>query len=309
MEALRGPQRDWPIDMPRRQIGLHKLLKDSPIILDGAMGTELMKRGLPSGVAPETWVLERPEEIRAVHAACVEAGSELIFTCTFGASRLRLHASGLAQQVEKINQEAVRIARSAGGTNTLVGGSIGPVSAGVPIISIEPAREMRALFTEQARALSDAGIDLFVIETMTELPEALAAVEAVRAVASHVPVALFFSPRSTPDDPDGFSDARSFIEMFREEVDVIGANCGEGPGRIFGGVIELLCREANGVPIAAKPSAGLPARDETGTLVYPVTPASFAESIRKYSQMGARFLGGCCGTTPDHIRAAREALA
>lgn len=294
--------------MSQRRRDFQRLLRERVALMDGAMGTELFKRGLPLGVPPEVWVLERPEEVRGVHSAYVEAGAEIILTCTFGASRVRLQAGGRADRVGEINREATRIACSAAGSKALVGGSIGPLGLGRLLGSHTPGPEVSAAFEEQSRALSDAGVDLFVVETMTELQEALAAVEAVRTVAPDSPLALFFSPRSAPDDPEGFSDARSFLEMFREKVDVIGANCGEGPGKIFDGVIDLLCAESNSIPIGAKPSAGLPAAGRDGSLVYPCAADAFAESILGYAGMGARLLGGCCGTTPACIRAARSVI-
>lgn len=276
--------------------------------MDGAMGTELFKRGLPPAASPEAWVLDRPDEIRAVHSAHVEAGAEIILTCTFGASRFRLQKSGLADRVAEINREAVNIARSAARGKALVGASIGPLGLGRALGSHAPGPEVFAAYEEQAQALSRTDVDLFVIETMIELQEALCAAKAVRSAAPETPLVMFFSPRSAPDDPEGFSDARSFLELFRDSADAVGVNCGEGPGAIFDGVVRLLCQQANGLGIGAKPSAGIPAAGDDGSLAYPCPPDAFARSIAGYAKMGARLVGGCCGVTPAHIRAARAAL-
>jgi 5-methyltetrahydrofolate--homocysteine methyltransferase len=275
------------------------------LIADGATGTMLQEAGLPRGLPGEAWILERPEEIMALHRAYLQAGSQLILTSTFGATRARLKAAGLDAQVSDINRRAAEIARQAGGDSVYVGGDIGPSGEMmVPLgrLTYEAAVDM---FAEQAGALAVGDVDCIYIETMSDLTEAKAAVEgAMRACA--LPVFCTFSFDTHGRTSMGISPTQAGKAMAEMGVAAVGANCGHAPEEVLD-VLPLLCEAAPGAYLIAKPNAGIP-RMVKRQAVYDASPQRMAGLARQYAELGACIIGACCGSSPAHIAAMAEAV-
>jgi 5-methyltetrahydrofolate--homocysteine methyltransferase len=277
------------------------------LVADGATGTNLQKSGLRPGEHPEGWVLANPEKIMVLERAFVEAGSDIILTCTFGGTRLRLAGTEYADRVSDINRKAATLARAAAseGKDVLVGGSMGPLGKLLKPYGPVSVDEAVAAYTEQAAALADGGVDVLVIETQFALDEAAAAVKGARSV-SDLPLVVSFSfDRGTrtmmgvrPADV-----ARAFAEP---GVAVIGANCGTTLANAES-VLKEYAFSVPDYPLWAKPNAGMP-RVEGEDTVYDVTPEGMAEFADAAIQIGARIVGGCCGSAPEHVRAIARAV-
>jgi methionine synthase I (cobalamin-dependent) len=287
---------------------LAERLRAGAVLLDGGMGSALMAGGLPPGAPPELWNLERADAVRAVHAACLSAGSMVVQTNTFGASRVVLARHGLAQQVEEINRRAVAIARSAAGPDRLVAGNIGPSGALLAPLGQASAEELTAAFAEQAQALASAGADYLAVETMMDLQEALCALRGARqATDLPVTVCLTYERRAR-----GFftlmgnRPADSARALADGGATAVGANCSIGSAEMVALVSELVA--ASPVPVIAKPNAGLPDL-EGGVAVYRQTPEDFADDMAAMVRAGARAVGGCCGTDARFIAATAAAIA
>ncbi|MCX6905709.1 MAG: homocysteine S-methyltransferase family protein [Verrucomicrobia bacterium] len=284
---------------------LEKLLAHRPVVTDGAWGTELQARGLQSGEFPDAWNLSHPDKVLEVARAYVQAGSHIILTNTFGANRVRLTAHDCAGQLAEINRRGVEISKEAAGAQARVFASIGPT--GKMLLAGEITEdELRAIFEEQVRALAGAGADGLVVETMAELEEASIAVAA--AHASGLPVVgcmVFDSGRNKDRTMTGVTPERAAEGLTVAGADVIGANCGQG----IEGFVPICqrLRAATDKPLWMKSNAGLP-EVERGRVTYRTTPETFAGYGPALVAAGADFLGGCCGTNPDHIRALKARL-
>jgi 5-methyltetrahydrofolate--homocysteine methyltransferase len=282
-----------------------QLLVGGPVLTDGAWGTQLQDRGLQAGECPDAWNLLYPERVEEVARAYVEAGSQVILTNTFRANRLALERYGLAERTADINRAGVEISRRAAAGKALVFASIGP--SGRMLVAGEITEdELVATFREQARALAEAGADAIVVETMADLTEARLAVTA--ALETGLPVVasmVFDSGRNKDRTMMGVTPEQAARDLSAVGAHVIGANCGQG----IAGYVEI-CRRLHAAtdrPIWIKPNAGLPEMVE-GKAIYRVTPAEFASYVPALLEAGASFVGGCCGTTPDFIRAIASAL-
>jgi 5-methyltetrahydrofolate--homocysteine methyltransferase len=282
------------------------------LVADGATGTNLQAVGLPPGTAPEEWVFDQPDRIRALQRSFVEAGSDLILTCTFGGTRIRLKESRYADRAAELNRRAVGLAREAADDRTLIGGSLGPLGALLkPFGPIEYA-EAVAAYAEQAQALSAGGVDVLVLETHFALEEAQAAVEGARQV-SQLPLVVSFSYDRGVRTMMGVKPAQAAEKFKTLGVAAIGANCGttlENMEKIVQEYAATLTAAAqSGLFIWAKPNAGLPSVDvATGRSVYSVTPEQMGEFAKCYVALGARIVGGCCGSTPAHVKAIAQAV-
>jgi len=277
------------------------------LVADGATGTNLQAVGLPPGTSPEEWVFDQPDRIRALQRSFVEAGSDVILTCTFGGTRLRLKESRYADRVTELNRRAVELAREAAGARTLIGGSMGPLGLLLkPFGPVEYA-EAVAAYAEQAQALSGGGVDVLAIETHFALEEAQAAVEGARQV-SHLPLVVSFSYDRGVRTMMGVKPAQVAEKFKLLDVAAIGANCGttlENMDKI----VQEYAAANSGLFIWAKPNAGLPSVDAaTGRSVYGVSPEQMGAFARRYVEIGARIVGGCCGSTPAHVRAIAQAV-
>ena len=273
------------------------------LVLDGAMGTMLQARGLPAGEHPERFCLDRPDVLRGIHADYISAGADIILTCTFGGSRMKLPA-GI--DAVSFNREMARIARSAAdaaGRPVFVAGDIGPCGQFVrPLGDLEPS-ELYAALREQVRGLVDGGVDLILIETQFDLAEARIAVAAVRAECDlPVMVSMTFEQGTslTGTTPEIFAET-----MQNLGVDALGMNCGAGPEEMAPLMARFLA--CSSIPVFAEPNAGLPELVD-GKTVFRLPPEPFAERTAAFVGMGAALVGGCCGTTPEHVAALRKAV-
>jgi methionine synthase I (cobalamin-dependent) len=284
------------------------LLAAAPVPLDGAMGSALIARGLPPGMPPEAWLLtpEGSAAVGAVHAAHVAAGARVVLTATFGASPVRLADGPAAGRAAEVAAAAAVIARGAVPAEVLVAGDIGPTGALLaPYGTLEPAAA-RAAFAEQAAVLAAAGVDVLWVETMADLAEARAAVEGVRDGAPGLPVvATLTFERGRTLFGDRPEDAAAALAALG--VAAVGANCGAG----FEAVLEVLpglAAGAPGLPLVAKANAGRPVPAPDGSVRYPATPDDAAAYARRAAERGASLVGGCCGTTAEHVAAIAGAL-
>lgn len=282
-----------------------RLSRGGIFIADGATGTTLQKAGLPPGAAPERWNLENPDAIRALHRGYVEAGSDLILTNTFGGSRPRLEMEGLGDQVHEINLTAARLAREVAGDEVLVLGDIGPTGQLMEPLGTLTYDDAVSAFAQQAAALAEGGVDAILIETMSDLGEAKAAVEGARRV-TELPILVTMSFDTHGRTMMGVKPVDAAKELLALGVDVVGANC----GRTLSENLEAIRQMREAMPEAtlmAKPNAGLP-RMEGSESVYDVTPEVMADYARKFADLNVKIFGGCCGSTRDHIRAVSLAL-
>jgi 5-methyltetrahydrofolate--homocysteine methyltransferase len=282
-----------------------RLSRGGILIADGATGTTLQKAGLPPGAAPERWNLENPDAIRALHRGYVEAGSDLILTNTFGGSHPRLEMEGLGDQVHEINLTAARLAREVAGDEVLVLGDIGPTGQLMEPLGTLTYDDAVSAFAEQAAALAKGGVDAILIETMSDLGEAKAAVEGARRV-TELPILVTMSFDTHGRTMMGVKPVDAAKELLALGVDVVGANC----GRTLSENLEAIRQMREALPEAtlmAKPNAGLP-HMEGSESVYDVTPEVMADYARKFAELNVKIFGGCCGSTRDHIRAVALAL-
>jgi len=278
------------------------LLTDDRIhFFDGGFGALLQSRGLPPGIAPEAYGLKNPEPVAAIHAEYAAAGAEIITTNTFGGTRFKLDPGADARA---LNRELARTAKNAVAGRAFVAGSVGPSGHFIAPLGDVSFRDMVAAYREQILGLVEGGADLIQIETQFDLAEAKAAVMAAREVCD-LPVAVsmtFEGAQSLTGTPP-----LTFVDTMQNlGVDVIGTNCSAGPEQIVDIVRAMLPRLST--PLLVQPNAGLPVLDEEGRTVFRLGPDDFARQCRAFAEMGAKLLGGCCGTTPAHITALRAEL-
>ncbi len=282
-----------------------RLTQEGVLVADGATGTMLQRAGLPVGAPSELWVLENPEGVKALHRSYIEAGSDIILTDTFGGSRPKLAKNSLGERVIEINRKAAELARQVAGDEVLVLGDIGPTGELVePLGPLSQAEAVR-IFAEQADGLAAGKVDAILIETMSDLNEAAAAVEGVRQ-ATNLPILVTFSFDTRGRTMMGVKPSKAAKTMAGLGVDVIGANCGRTLSETLEAIQEM--RQAvDGAVLMAKPNAGLP-RLDAGDSVYDVTPEIVAEYALKFTALGVKIFGTCCGSNPDHIRAIAQAV-
>jgi homocysteine S-methyltransferase len=281
----------------------------APLLLDGAMGTLLYSRGVPQRSSLDALVETRPELIGAIHREYIEAGADAIETNTFGANRLRLAPFGLAERAGLLNRRAAQLAREArdvaGRGDVLVAGSIGPLEAPVHGPAALGDAEIRAAFREQIEGLLEGGADLLLFETFSNLEELLAGVDEAKRL-SDIPIVAQMTFGEDLLAIDGTSPQTAATALAAAGVDAVGVNCGVGP-LICLDALSQMGRPSAGLARSIVPNAGLPQRVE-GQFVYAAEPAYFGEAVRRFVDAGARIVGGCCGTTPEHIRHMRRAL-
>jgi 5-methyltetrahydrofolate--homocysteine methyltransferase len=274
------------------------------LLTDGATGTNFQEMGLPPGVAPEDWVFDAPDRVRELHARFTRAGSEFALTCSFGANSARLADGPLARRVRELNIRAVELAREIVGEEGLVGGAIGPTGQLVEPYGPLTRERCQASYAEQARALVEGGADVLVLETFFALEEALWAVDGIRSV-TELSLIISFSFDQGTRTMMGVSPADVVAAFQPLGVAAIGANCGRSLEDNDIVVREFL--HATSVPVWIKPNAGVP-QVVGDTVVYEADPATLAAHIADYATQGARIVGGCCGTTPEHIAAIARVL-
>jgi len=281
-----------------------KISKKELLVSDGATGTNLIQRGLPRGSAAEEWVLSKPQAILDLHRDFVQAGSDILLTCTFGASELRLEATGLKEQFMRINQKAVELARQASeGAPVWVAASLGPLGQMLKPLGLLEESEAEKYYQRQAQVLSQAGADLLLVETQFDLGEAGAAVRGIQSV-SDLPLIVSFSFDRGTRTMMGVSPASFAQAMNGLGLAGLGINCGKSLEDNLNALKEL--HQHTELPIWFKPNAGLPKLDAQGLPTYDVTPEAMADQVPAWLSAGASMIGGCCGTSPAHLKAIAE---
>ncbi|MFP4248396.1 MAG: homocysteine S-methyltransferase family protein [Armatimonadota bacterium] len=286
---------------------IDQLLEQKTVLIaDGAWGTELSRRGLEPGETPESWVLRQPDAVREVAQGYVDAGAEIILTDTFGGSRFKLVKSDLEDQVAEINRTAVELSQDAAGDDALVFASIGPTGEFMQPLGLVSEEEMIEAFAEQAQAMAAGGTDGILVETMTDLGEAKAALRAAKEnFDGPVVVSMTFDR-----GPKGYATMMGVTpEQAAEELqaagaEIVGSNCGHGIENMI--EVITLMKGATDLPLWAKPNAGMPQLVD-GETVFTQSPEDTAAHFDGLVGAGARIIGGCCGTRPEHIRALVEA--
>jgi methionine synthase I (cobalamin-dependent)/5,10-methylenetetrahydrofolate reductase len=289
-----------------------EIFSDRPVLADGAMGTVLNGRGVFINRCFEELNLSDPNLIVAVHEEYLQAGAEILETNTFGANRFRLSRHGLGSKVDEINAAGVRLARQAVERlkerrtgDAWVAGAVGPLGVRLEPLGKTGLDEARAAFAEQIGILSKSGVDLLIIETMPALNEAREALEAAKAVAPDLPVLVMVTVDDEGECLDGTSVAQAAAWLTEWGAGAVGVNCSTGPATVLTAIEEM--RKATTLPLAAMPNAGMP-RAVEGRNIYLCSPEYMASFARKAIAAGAQMVGGCCGTTPNHIRAMRSAI-
>jgi 5-methyltetrahydrofolate--homocysteine methyltransferase len=278
---------------------------DGVVVADGATGTNYQRMGLGLGVAPEEWVFDEPAKVQELHRRFVEAGSQLVLTCSFGGSSLRLADERLAGRGPELNRRAAELAREAVGTGVLVAGSIGPTGHLTEPLGPLTRELAVTTFADQARALADGGVDLLVLETFFSLDEGLWAVEGIRR-ETELPLVVSYSFDQGTRTMMGLTPTQ-VVEAFAPlGVAAIGANCGKSLDDTDLIVDELLAA-AGGLPMWVKPNAGVP-RVVGEEVVYDAGPDDLARHLAAYVERGVKVVGGCCGSTPEHIAAVAQAV-
>jgi 5-methyltetrahydrofolate--homocysteine methyltransferase len=275
------------------------------LVLDGAMGTLLQERGLKPGQAPEELNLTMPDVVAGVHREYLAAGADIIVTNTFGGNREKLSHYGLEGRLTEINAKGVAIAREVAGDMAYVAASLGPTGKFVEPVGDVTFDEMAALFREQAQAVIDAGADLITLETFLDIKEIRAAVIAIREVSAKIPIIAMLTFDDNGRSVLGTPPEAAAITLEAAGADIIGSNCGLG----VDGIYEVLSamRKVTALPLISQANAGLPVLRD-GKTIFPGTPEEMTAYHDRMLQLGVRVIGGCCGTTPGHIRAIREAL-
>lgn len=279
------------------------LLNGGAILLDGATGSNLRASGMPVGVCTEQWVLEHPEVLQNLQRDYVDAGSRIVYAPSFGANRLSLSMYGLEDKLAEMNRALVQLSRDAVGGRAYVAGDMATCGKPVDVEGGVSYDTLIEVYREQAQLLVDAGVDLIGLETMMGVTECSAAIEAVRSVCD-LPVMCTLTLDAVGAayfDGDAELAAQTLPAL---GADAIGVNCGQGP-ELYVSVIQRM-RAHTDLPLIAKPNAGLPVIQSDGSAVYGMSPGKFAREMVQLKKAGASILGGCCGTTPEHIRMLKE---
>lgn len=279
------------------------LRADRPVLLDGGMGTLLQDSGLEDGVPGELWNLENPDAVRAAHAAYAEAGARLLTTNSFGGTRPRLDLHGLGDRVGEVNRTAAQLARSVADEHgLLVAGDLGPTGELLAPLGILTREQAQALFAEQLTALVEGGIDLVLVETLSDLGEADAALAAVREVAPGLPVAVTMSFDTNLRTMMGVRPGDAVAHLAAAGADAAGANCGRGPAEMEIIAAEMAQARTDDILLVAQSNAGLP-QVVGDHFEYDATAGDMASHATRLAELGIDLVGGCCGSTPAHIAA------
>ncbi len=273
---------------------------EGPLILDGATGSNLIAAGMPRGVSTELWVLEHPEAILALQRAYVNAGSQVIYAPTFQANRIGLEGRTLPRPIPALIGELVSLSKEAAGGRALVGGDVGSTGR-VGLIEYD---ELYDAYAEQLAALKDAGVDLIVAETLLSAEEGAVIMDAAAGIG--LPVLCSLTVEADGGLLLGGNVYDACAELETLGASAVGINCSCGPDQLQAVVAGI--RRRVKIPVIAKPNAGLPEITETGEAVYSMGPENFGQAMLPLRDAGASILGGCCGTTPEHIRAMTGAL-
>lgn len=284
-------------------------LKEEILICDGAMGTMLMSKGMPEGVSVDYWGIKNKKLLMSIHKAYIDAGCDMIITNTFGANAIKLKRFRLHRKTADINKRAVEIAKEAAEGKTYVLGDVGPTGEYLkPVGNVEP-EEMLCVFTEQVRALQEAGADAIILETMSDLEELRTAIMAVKENTKLPVIACMTFQRTAKKGfrtTSGITIPQFVSDSLLSGCDVIGANCTVTAADMAGLISEI--RSLSTSFLIAQPNAGMPRLIGNKT-VYEQSPDEFKKFIPKLIEAGANIIGGCCGTTPEHIRKVKETVS
>ena len=281
-----------------------KLTQDV-VLLDGATGSNLMAAGMPRGICTEAWIMEHKEVLQNLQKAYVEAGSQIVYAPTFGGNRYSLELHGLQDKLAEMNHALVNISREAVGHKVYVAGDItttGKMMEPAGDLTYEMAYET---YCEQIKVLEDAGVDLIAAETMINIEETLAALDAAASVSS-LPVMCTMTVEADGSIFSGGNAVEAAIALEGAGAAAVGINCSVGPDQLVSVVRNI--KENVSIPVIAKPNAGMPTIDDQGNAIYSMDAKSFAEHMKVLIENGASVVGGCCGTTPEFIREISRSL-
>lgn len=287
---------------------IEKIKNNKVLLSDGAWGTSLQKMGLEVGSCPEKWNFDHPEKVKQVAREFIEAGSQLVKTNSFGGSRFKLEGYGLAGQAYEINKQAAALSREVAGDDIYVLASIGPSGKMILTGEVTPD-ELYEAFKEQAMALEEGGADVILVETMTDLEEAKLAVKAAKENTNCVVAATMTFSKDFEGDYKtmmGISISDMVPVLKEAGASLIGSNCGNGIKEMID-LVKTIRSMDDQVPVVIHANAGMPEYQD-GETVFPETPDEMAGSIKDIVDAGANIIGGCCGTTPEHIRKMKEVL-
>jgi 5-methyltetrahydrofolate--homocysteine methyltransferase len=291
--------------------GILELLNQKVLVIDGAMGTMLQENGLEPGECPELWNISHPEIVRKIHTAYLEAGADIILTNTFGANGVKLMKMKQQHQLKEINKQAVNLAREAvdsykknNPVPVFVAGSVGPT--GEIMEPLGPLKNSEAYqgYQDQIKEMVSAGVDMIILETFYDLAEIKTALKAVKE-NSDLPVFASMSFDESLKTIYGITPEKAVEELFEEEADGVGANCGSGPELLYQVLTRM--RIITDAPLLVEPNAGIPYL-ENNKVVYPASPQEMAKYAEKFVQLKVNIIGGCCGTTPEHIKAIAQKI-
>lgn len=274
-------------------------LTQSLLLLDGATGSNLMAGGMPRGVCTEAWVLEHKEAIQSLQKAFIEAGSQVIYAPTFGANRYNLAKHGLEDRIREMNLTLVGYTKEIAGENILVGGDISPTGGMMQPMGDMTYEKAFEIYQEQARYLMEAGVDLIAVETMYQIEETMAAIDAVHSICD-LPVLCTVTVEADGSIFTGGNATEAAMSFEAAGADAVGVNCSVGPDQLVSVIRNI--KEHVSIPVIAKPNAGMPQIDDSGKATYNMGAKEFASHMKALVAAGATIIGGCCGTTPEYIR-------
>ena len=281
------------------------LAERGALIADGATGTNYQTMGMEPGLAPEEWLFQAPDRVVELHRAFASAGADMVLTCTFGATPLRLTEGPLVGRAREVNLRAAELAREGAGPGRLVAGSLGPTGQLIEPYGLLNREAAHEAYAEQARALVDGGVDLLVLETIFAVEEAVWAVEGIQSVTD-VPLVVSFSFDMGTRTMMGLRPTDAVAAVLPLGIAAVGMNCGRSLADADLVVTEILAA-AGETPVWVKPNAGVP-QIVGADVVYEADPAMLAEHVAGYVEQGVRIVGGCCGSTPEHVSAIARAL-
>ena len=280
-------------------------LTENLLFLDGATGSNLMAQGMPRGICTERWVIEHRDVIQKLQKSYIEAGSRIIYAPTFGGNRLSLKQHGLENKIQEINSTLVSYSREIAGNKAFVAGDITTSGQFVTADGEYTYEDAFEMYKEQTTILKNAGVDLIAAETMINIEETLAAVDAANSVCD-LPVMCTVTVEADGSIFSGGNAVEAAVAFESAGAAAVGINCSVGPDQLVSVIRNI--REAVSIPVIAKPNAGMPVIDDQGNAVYSMNPADFAKHMQVLVENGAGIIGGCCGTTPDFIREMKKLL-
>ncbi|MCD7812679.1 MAG: homocysteine S-methyltransferase family protein [Lachnospiraceae bacterium] len=282
-----------------------RMLAQNLLLVDGATGSNLMAMGMPRGVCTEAWVLEHKEVLQRLQRAFIEAGSRVIYAPTFGANRCNLAKHGLEDQIREMNLTLAGFSREIATDGVLVAGDISPTGRMMQPMGDMTYEKAFEIYQEQVRYLAEAGVDLLAVETMYQIEETMAAIDAAHSVCD-LPILCTVTVEADGSIFTGGNATEAAMSFEAAGADAVGVNCSVGPDQLVSVIRNI--REHVTVPVIAKPNAGMPQIDDSGKAVYSMGAEEFARYMRDLVEAGASIIGGCCGTTPEYIRAVAEML-